>query len=358
MQGAGPKIVYINRAFTRMTGFAADEVIGKTPRILKGPKTDTRQVTELCRSLVNGQSVDGEIINYRKNGEEFWNSFTVVPVANSRGVYTHWISIQRDSTARRRLEEINRKRLEREVEERTRELKEALEKEKELAELKSRFISIASHEFRTPLASIGLAAETIRTYYDQLTLEDIQKKLNKILEQAGHMTHLLEDVLTLGKSEAGKIKLKLVDLDLNEFVLSLMEEVSAASRDHRKFELAYTVDRTLVAIDDKLLRNILVNLLTNAVKFSAPDTPVKLTIRDTETHLHIDVQDQGIGISEKDLSLIFEPFQRGSNSSAISGTGLGLSIVKKAVELMEGSIDVQSELSKGSVFRVKLPMKP
>jgi signal transduction histidine kinase len=223
--------------------------------------------------------------------------------------------------------------------------------------MKNKFVSIASHEFRTPLSTISFAAESIRNYFHQLTAEEVQRKLIKIEDQASHMTNLLEDILTLGKSEAGKIKVKRVSLDLKDFIEALIEEVRATVKDQRQINFTFSCSSRKVNADDKLLRNVVNNLLTNALKFSAADTSVSIAVSDFKGNIQIKVTDEGIGIEESELTSIFESFHRGSNSSTIQGTGLGLSILKKAVELMDGAIEVKSTVNKGSTFTVQFPVK-
>jgi PAS domain S-box-containing protein len=353
----GPRIVYVNEAFTKMTGYESSEVVGRTPRILQGERTDRVQLAGIRHALNRNESIEVEIVNYKKNGEEFWNNFTLVPVMDKDKRLTHCVSIQRDVTSRRLLAETTRKRLELLVEERTLELNEALRKEKDLVELKSRFVSIASHEFRTPLSTIGFAAESILNYFDKLTTEQIKTKLRKIEDQTSHMTNLLEDILTVGKSEAGKIKVNLVSLDLKEFIESLIEETSAVAKVKRKITFVYSCAPGKINADDKLLRNVFNNLLTNAIKFSPAESEIRVVISDDERGISIEVSDEGIGIEKKELTSIFESFQRGSNASTVPGSGLGLSILKKAVELLDGSIEVKSLVGKGSTFNVRIPKR-
>ena len=353
----GPRIVYVNQAFTKMTGYEASEVVGQTPRLLQGVRTDRVQLARIRNALNRHESIEVEIVNYKKNGEEFWNNFALVPVMDKDKRLTHCVSIQRDVTSRRQQDETTRKRLELLVEERTRELNEALRKEKDLVELKSRFVSIASHEFRTPLSTIGFAAESIRNYFHKLTTEEIKAKLRKIEDQASHMTNLLEDVLTVGKSDAGKIKVHLVSLDLREFIESLIEETRTIAKIKRKISFVYSCAPGNINADDKLFRNVFTNLLTNAIKFSSPESVIRVLVSDREKDILIEVADEGIGIEENELTSIFESFQRGSNASAVPGSGLGLSILKKAVELMNGSIEVKSLIGKGSTFKVRIPKR-
>jgi PAS domain S-box-containing protein len=348
----GPKIVYVNEAFTTMTGYSVGEVIGKTPRILQGPKTDQKELSRIKEALVKHENIEVEIINYKKNGEEYWANFTVVPVEDKEGTLTHFVAIQRDVTARKRHEETTRENLERQVKERTRELNEALSKEKELVDLKSKFVAIASHEFRTPLATINFATNYMKDYLVKLQPADIQKKLESIEKQVKHMTFLLDDVLTLGKSESGKTKVVAKRIDIYDFFQKIVEEVRYSTKTNHQVTFAFDSSIKEIEIDEKLLRNIFINLLSNAIKFSPEASEVDLKVKAESNQLQVSVKDKGVGIPADELDKIFEPFHRASNAGAIQGTGLGLSIVKKAVELLDGELGFKSELGKGSEFIV------
>lgn len=348
----GPKIVYVNEAFSTMTGYAVEEVLDKTPRILQGPKTDKRELARIRKALEMHETIEVEIINYKKNGEEYWANFTVVPVEDKQGRLTNFVAIQRDVTARKRQEEMTREKLERQVKERTRELNEALSKEKELVELKSKFVAIASHEFRTPLATINFATNYLKDYLSKLQPVEINKKLESIEKQVRHMTFLLDDVLTLGKSESGKTKVVARKIDIHDFFQKIVEEVLYSTKSTHKVTLAFDSPLKEIEIDEKLLRNVFINLLSNAIKFSPEASEVILAVRSVDNQLRISVRDSGVGIPSNEFDKIFDPFHRGSNAGAIQGTGLGLSIVKKAVELLEGVLDFKSEIGKGSEFTV------
>ncbi|MBL0745830.1 PAS domain S-box protein [Chryseolinea lacunae] len=249
-----------------------------------------------------------------------------------------------------------RQNLEEKVAERTRELNEALGKEKELVDLKSKFVSIASHEFRTPLSTIALVSGFLRKHHQKLTSETFAQKLDTIEKQVNHMTYLLDDILMIGKSEAGKIQTHLAFIRVEDFFRHTAREVQEMNNTH---EIALTIDCTMADFetDEKLLRNILINLLTNAIKFSPGADAVILRVSNTRTQLMMEVSDRGIGISEEDQKNLFTAFQRGSNVGNIEGTGLGLSIVKKAVEILSGSITLHSTLGEGTRFRVLLPLR-
>lgn len=350
--GDGPNIVYVNEAFNKMTGYTVEEVIGKTPRILQGPKTNKKELSRIREALKRHETIEVEIVNYKKNGEEYWVNFTIVPVADKEGIITHFVAIQRDVTARRRQEEMAREKLELQVKERTRELNEALSKEKELVELKSKFVAIASHEFRTPLATINFATNYLKDYSDRLQPLDFKRKLESIEMQVKHMTFLLDDLLTLGKSESGRTKAVARKIDIHEFFTKIVEEVLYSAKSQHNIMFTFDSQVREVEIDEKLLRNVFINLLTNAIKFSPESSEVSLAVRSIGNQLRISVKDHGLGIPSNEFDKIFDPFHRGSNAGAIHGTGLGLSIVKKAVELLEGELDFKSEVGKGSEFTV------
>ena len=354
LDDSGPRIIYVNEAFTTMTGYSISEVLGKTPRILQGPKTDPGGLRRIREAVELQETVEVEIINYKKNGEEYWVNFTIVPVEDKHGKVTHFVAIQRDVTARRRHEQMTREKLEMQVKERTRELNEALSKEKELVDLKSKFVAIASHEFRTPLATINFATNFLKDYHHKLQPADFSKKLESIEKQVRHMTFLLDDVLTLGKSESGKTKVLARRIDIQDFLQRVIEEVLYSTKSNHRVIFNFNSLVREIEIDEKLLRNVFINLLSNAIKFSPESSEVVLTVHSSENSLMISVQDNGLGIPSDEFDKIFDAFHRGSNAGAIQGTGLGLSIVKKAVELLEGELAFKSEIGKGSEFTVGL----
>lgn len=349
-------VIYINDAFTKMTGYLPEEVIGKSSLSFQGLHPDSEETQKIKEALARRESAEFEILNRKKNGEPFWNNFTVVPVADKSGAYTHWVSIQRDVTSRRQHEEITRKKLEKLIEERTRELHEALANEKELVEMKSRFVAIASHEFRTPLSTINFATNFLQDHFQQLSQEEISSKLKRIEKQVTHMTSLLEDVILVGRNELNKIQVIKVSVQLRHFIDKIIEEVLHTTKNTHVVHLTYEVKTDQVEADEKLLRNIFINLLTNAIKFSPNRKEIRLLISQEDSHLIFEVIDYGIGISEADKKHLYEAFYRGTNATAIAGSGLGLSIVKKAVELLRGEMELQSEENKGTQIKIKLPI--
>lgn len=253
------------------------------------------------------------------------------------------------------IERKNRQDSLRKSEEGLQKLNDALHKEKELVEMKSKFVSIASHEFRTPLSVIARAADALGEKRNTLSADKFDEHIARIKQQVLHMTHLLDDLLTIGKADAGKIDPHYTVIVIKEFFGQLVLEVEQSYVTH-KIDLQIDCAVKTIRSDEKLLRNIVLNLLTNAIKFSPGQTTVYVTISNTPDLLTVKVEDNGIGILKEDLANIFTAFHRGSNVDKIQGTGLGLSIVKKAVDLLDGEIKVQRKPRRGTVISVMLPL--
>jgi PAS domain S-box-containing protein len=337
----GPRILYANAAFTRMTGYQLEDVVGKTPRILQGAKTDRQVLAKLRQNLEQWQPSVVELLNYRKDGSEFWVEMSTMPVANETGWYTHWVAIQRDITHRKQLEA---------------ELLNTLEKEKELSELKSRFVSMTSHEFRTPLSTILSASELLEYYGNQWTEEERLEQLHLIQQAVQHMTQLLEDILIIGRAEANRLEFQPGLVEMTHFCRTLVAQVQVSIG--KQHILSYTSHCPLLTaqMDEKLLRQILTNLLSNAVKYSPPHSTIQFELSCDNRMVILQVQDQGIGIPPEDLPRLFDSFHRAKNVGTIPGTGLGLAIVKHCVDVHGGSITVDSKVGEGTRFRVALPM--
>jgi PAS domain S-box-containing protein len=482
-------ILYVNEAFTRMTGYSPEEVLGQTLQILQGEKTNLAELEKVYRALRNWESVTVEVIHYRKNGSEFWHEFSIVPVADKVGQYTHWISIQRDTTARRQGEQALRQSEERfrslvenaldiimilepdgtiqyvspsienilgysatepigkkvfewihtedfinasyhltalthsdhletpqpsdishtnpstellpsiefrcrhkdgswrtleaiscpftgssvavdqgstlhlmvnarDITERKRlgEIRLALEREKELSILKTRFFSMASHEFRTPLSTALAAAQVLENSSEWQDSEKRLRNLRRIQDAVNNMVQMLNDILTINRAETGKLDFKPKRLDLESFCQQLIEEM----RLHAGAQYQLNFTRAGIAIpvylDEKLINSILSNLLWNAIKYSPQGGEISLTLEFQPTLVFLQIQDQGIGIPPEDLDQLFEAFHRGKNVKTIPGTGLGLVVVKKCVELHHGTISIASELNQGTTCKIVLPL--
>jgi signal transduction histidine kinase len=249
-----------------------------------------------------------------------------------------------------------RQSLENKVVERTTALKAALESEKKLVEVKDRFVSMASHEFRSPISYIHRNIESMKVHIDKMTPADFKERLSKIQSQAEHLSSLLEDVLTMGKTGATNTKLKanLKGVELKEFFNRIIDEVRSNTQNTHDINLSFPFPELVIQSDENLLRNIFVNLLTNAIKFSPGEKEVFLSVSACDERVRCAIRDTGLGIEEKDLPKIFEPFHRGDNVQKIKGTGLGLPIVKKAVETLGGEVAVESKPGQGTQFIVHL----
>jgi PAS domain S-box-containing protein len=242
--------------------------------------------------------------------------------------------------------------LEKKVNERTEQLKQALRKEKELVDVKDKFIAIASHEFKMPLASISSSVSALQQKESMLEIE--REKLLNIEKQVGHMRSLLEDILTIEKNEIKRIKPNLVTLDLVSFLQRLSLEVVLATQNTHRIKSDYSHPSVKIKSDEKLLRNIFLNLFSNAIKFSPGKKEIFVSLSVEAGTVSIKVKDKGIGIANEDKAKLFEAFNRGANAGDIKGTGLGLLITKKAVEILGGEIFVESVLGVGTTITVTL----
>jgi PAS domain S-box-containing protein len=235
------------------------------------------------------------------------------------------------------------------------ELSEALSKEKELNEIKSRFVSMASHEFRTPLSTILSSASLISKYTKPEEQENREKHVKRVKDSVKQLNELLEDFLSLGKLEEGRVKTHIASFNVREFTEEVVDEVRAILKKYQVIHHDYKGEELFVS-DKRLLKNILLNVLSNAAKFSGEEGNIWLTMTNEPGALKIVILDQGIGISKEDQAHLFSSFYRGTNVVNIEGTGLGLHIVKRYVELLGGTIHLESELQVGTTITVVLPM--
>ncbi len=239
-----------------------------------------------------------------------------------------------------------------EIEQSKQEVMRALEKERQLNDMKSKFVTIASHEFRTPLATILSSAALIGRYPHTEEEEKRQKHVHRIKSTVNNLTEILNDFLSLGKLEDGQIRNVPVVFNLDEFCRELVDELKPVCKDNQAIHYTHEGD-TEVCIDRHLLKNVLINLISNAAKYSNGDIFFKTGKIDSK--VHIEILDHGIGIPEEDLPYVFDQFFRAHNSGTIQGTGLGLNIVYKYIQLMQGEIRLQSELQKGTTVYIELP---
>ncbi|KAA5548649.1 hybrid sensor histidine kinase/response regulator [Adhaeribacter rhizoryzae] len=235
------------------------------------------------------------------------------------------------------------------------EIRKALQKEKDLHELKSRFVTIASHEFRTPLSTVLSSASLISKYK---TTEDDDKRLKhveRIKSAVSNLTSILNDFLSISRIEEGKIYNVPSAFDLVTFTTDITEEMQGVVKAGQRIYYEHTGDKTIVNLDKNLLKNILFNLLSNASKYSGEGKDIFLHTKLTDKTFTLQVKDQGIGIPDADKTHLFTPFFRAQNVTNIQGTGLGLNIVKRYVDIMQGTLDYTSELNQGTTFTITIP---
>ena len=242
------------------------------------------------------------------------------------------------------------------LEESQNELNQALDKERQLNEIKGRFVSMASHEFRTPLSTVLSSASLIEKYTGTDDQEKRTRHLDKIKNSVKHLNNLLEDFLSLGKLDEGKIGIHLHEFDLEELFHDTVEEMKPQLKPGQKFIFETKIPH-LITSDKNLIRNILFNLFSNAIKFSESSTSIHISSILKDNLACISILDEGIGISEEDKAHLFSSFFRGRNVVNIQGTGLGLHIVKKYIDLLGGSITLDSTLGKGTKIVFTIPIK-
>ena len=229
------------------------------------------------------------------------------------------------------------------------ELLKALSKEKELGDLKSRFVSMASHEFRTPLSTILSSASLVSKYIKEEEQDKRDKHINRIKSSVSNLTDILNDFLSIGKIEDGKLIAHFTYFNIKDLITTVCNEIGGITKAEQHITYHH-IGEEMVQLDASLLRNVMNNLLSNAIKFSPLNGTIEVKSELTESHVLLTVKDSGIGISEEDKHHLFERFFRGTNVTNIQGTGLGLHIVEKYVELMNGNIECESELEKGTLF--------
>jgi PAS domain S-box-containing protein len=249
--------------------------------------------------------------------------------------------------------------LEEEVNERKKaeeEVRKSLEKERELNELKTKFVSIASHEFRTPLSSVLSSAALIKQYNDRHEAEKIEKHVHRIKASVNQLTGILNDFLSLGKLEEGKIDVVFEPINPKLFLEEVNEEVSAMLKEGQRLIVNCNTNTEEFPADSRILRNILFNLITNASKYSDINKPIYVTWKDHIGYISLEVRDEGIGIPEEDQKHMFDRFFRASNAGNVQGTGLGLNIVKRYLDLLDGTITFSSKYGEGTTFKLIIPI--
>jgi PAS domain S-box-containing protein len=341
-----------NQSSEKITGFTKEEVLGEDLVATYINSNYQKSVKKVLDNAQRGvETANFEFPLYAKDGKRIMILLNSSTRRNSDGKIIGMLGVGQDITI---LNEY-KKNLESKVEYRTQELQESLEREKELGQLKTSFVSMASHEFRTPLTSIKAISDIILRYSNKLSQESINARLEKIKKEVDDMTIMLDDILIIGKSEAQKLAFNPDIEDIVFLIRKIITEYQFSDTTNR--QLIYDIPNSIIMInvDKKWIKHIIINLISNAEKYSNKNTPIKISIHQNQSNISFSFQDYGIGISKQDIKKLFEPFHRGSNAQNIPGTGLGLSVLQQAVDLHNGKIEVESNLGKGSKFKIILP---
>src|SRR5690554_533472 len=359
----------INPGALKLFDYSSEEVIGRNISMLMPEPYKTQHDNYIGKYLKTGKrkiiGIGREVLGEKKNGSTFpfWLSISEVNYGN-RKIFTGFVQ---DLTKQKEAEEKLRlytEELEETIRERTvdlhtmvKKLEEAkdnvsksLQKEKDLNRLKSQFVSMASHEFRTPLGSMQLSASLVNKYAEKRDLEGVYKHTSKIKNSVDLLTNILNDFLSLDRLEGGVIEPQPKSFSIVKFSEEIIEEMQAMTKENQNIVYQHTGNSGLVRLDPHLLKNAIINLISNAIKYSGENTFIEFNTYVTADQCMIEVKDDGIGIPEADQKHLLEPFFRANNTGKIPGTGLGLNIVKQYAHLMNGEITWKSKLDEGTTF--------
>ena len=341
---SGSEIIYVNDVFEKMTGFSKEEVIKHTPRILQGKDTSKEARQNLRRALEKRQPIKQEILNYKKNGEKFWVELSIFPVADERGFFTHWISIQRDITERKQAQNF----LEEKVQERTAKLR-------SLNQKLQTFAAVASHDLKAPLRMINSYLEIFKRKIGKKLTEKQEQEFREELEMidsaqknAVDAHQLIQGILEYSNINYGKDKWEVINL--NKLVSDLVFLIQAGN-DKQNIQIIVQQLPTIKG-NKTQIRQIFQNFITNAIKFSSDERLCIVELKHDltgEGHL-FSISDNGIGMHEKEKDKIFELFQRAKTKKKYQGQGLGLAICREIIENHHGRVLVESTLGVGSTF--------
>lgn len=346
------KLTFVNDAYCRYFGILRGDALNNSMVPL---------IPDIERDIIKYPVTLHEDRVVLKNGKVSWLQWSDRAIVDELGNLLGFQAVAQDITERKLAEEKTLK---------------ALNKEKELSELRSRFVSMVSHEFRNPLTSILSAADLLEFYLETGSTEKKIQYIERIQTASNTMNELLEDILVIGRYEANKVNLNIETIELISFCKKIIKELEFSINKNKVivFKLcslngqkkcSFNYQRKILTqknnhikafMDEKLIRQIVVNLLSNAVKYSPEGSPVNFELDCTEEEAIFTVQDSGIGIPKEDMPHLFESFHRCQNVGMISGTGLGLTIVKRSVDMHGGQIYVNSELGVGTTFTVRLPL--
>jgi PAS domain S-box-containing protein len=351
LDAPGPRIEYVNPAFTRMTGYAAEEVIGKSPRILQGERTDPGLLRRLRNDLRTSQSFHGETINYRKDGSEYFVEWRITPIYGADGEVSKWVAIQRDVSTRKVEEERREFLLESERAART--------EAERVNRMKDEFLANLSHELRTPINAVLGWTQLLKM--GKRSDADIERAIDTIERNARAQVQLIDDLLDMNRIVSGKLKLNVQPLDLPAIVNAAVDSIKPAAEAKliRVEKIIDPLGGVTISGDPARFQQIFWNLLTNAVKFTPKEGKIQVLVERINSHVEVSIIDTGIGIDAEFLPFVFDRFRQadGSTNRQFGGLGLGLSIVKHLVELHGGRVEARSKgTGKGAAFVVMVPV--
>lgn len=333
------RYVLANDAFLKWSGYRLDEVLGRDSQELSlwvDPADRERFWEELHRT----RSIRERECRVRNRHGKIFTKLISTDIIEIKGV-PHLLTVSLDISQRKQMEA---------------ELHRTLAREMELSQLKSNFVSMVSHEFRTPLGIIQSSAELLRDFYQKMQPAERNEQLESISRNTRRMAGMMEEILILSRLDAGKLDFRPTMLDLNGFCRRVVDEVLSATNRRCPIELSVTSIPPQAEADERLLGHILTNLLSNAVKYSEPGTTVDFAIERDGADVVCIVRDQGIGIPAEDQEHLFKAFHRGGNVGTRPGTGLGLLVVKRCVELHRGNVQLVSKLGEGTTVSVRFPV--
>ncbi len=335
-------VLVVNDKLCEMLDYGREELLRVTWAELTHPDDlvlDVAHFERVVAGEIDGYSIDKRFI--RRDGRHLYTIMSCYCLRDRQHNIVHFVALVQDITERKQLEA---------------ELRRSLERERDLSSLKSRFVSIVSHEFRNPLATILASTDLLQKYSDRMSEARKFEHLDRIQAQIQHLTGLLEDILTVNRAQAVGLQFNPTGVDLEMLCHDIIADVQAIAPE-RPIEYGWTCSTVFVLLDVKLIRQALSNLLTNAIKYSPSGKSVMMDVSCKDDLIVLQVRDQGIGIPEDDLPHLFQPFYRASNVGEIAGTGLGLAIVKQAVEAHQGTVAVTSEVGRGTTFTLTLPLR-
>lgn len=370
------EIIKVNPSAERLFGYAKDELLGKKIEVLIPRRYSEQHVKHRTayqeKPVPRGMGIGKELMGKRKDDTEFPVEVSLSPYSldGEQYVIGFIVDISERKKAETRIKNHSIE-LEKQVKDRTLiledavnelentkdELNKALKAERELNDMKTRFVSMASHEFRTPLATILSSLSLVGKYAEKNDVEKRDKHFIRIKSAVSNMTDILNDFLSISKLEEGKVAYEPELFDIKSFAEEVTQEMASIAKPDQKIEYKHIGKETVVKLDKKLIKNIFFNLISNAIKFSDEGKLVWVHTKIDAKEIEIMVRDSGIGIAEEDKKHLFERFFRGQNAFNIQGTGLGLNIISKYVELMNGQISVDSKLNEGTTFTICINKK-